>query len=119
MSDHLRSPPSAMAKDLGTHAPGPRPVGAGGDDVVRLLKEVHAGVNRLEVMMAEQHRVREYYSTAEVAALLGRAEFTVREWCRHGRIRADKKNNGRGKYLTWVISAAELNRFQKEGLLPA
>ena len=120
MSDHLRSPPSSVAKVFGsTHMAGPLPFDAGRDHVMSSLMEVRAGVSRLEEMMAERHRVRDYYSTAEVAEILGKAEFTVREWCRHGRVRAEKKNNGRGKYLAWVISADELKRIQKEGLLPA
>ena len=47
---------------------------------------------------------------------MGRAEFTVREWCRHGRIRAEKKDSGRGAYAAWAISHAELLRFQREGI---
>jgi hypothetical protein len=69
-------------------------------------------------MVAERQRVRDYYSTAEVAEILGKAEFTVREWCRLGRVRAEKKQSGRGKHPFWVISDAELKRIQKEGLLP-
>ncbi|MEN1678294.1 MAG: hypothetical protein AAGJ46_01780 [Planctomycetota bacterium] len=29
---------------------------------------------------------REYYSTHEFAELVGRSEYTVREWCRHDRV---------------------------------
>ena len=39
---------------------------------------------RLESMLADLVRTRtakEWYGTAEVASLLGRAEYTVREWC--------------------------------------
>jgi hypothetical protein len=51
--------------------------------------------------------VKEWYSTAEVAAILGRAEFTVREWCRLGRVRAEKKKCGRGPASEWIVSHAE------------
>ena len=62
--------------------------------------------------------VKDWYSTDEVAQLLGKAEFTAREWCRLGRVHAEKKGSGRGKYQSWVISHAELLRIQREGLLP-
>ncbi len=62
--------------------------------------------------------MRDWYSTNEVAEILGKAEFTVREWCRLGRIRAEKRRSGRGAYPSWVISHEELLRIQKEGLLP-
>ena len=54
----------------------------------------------------------------DVATKLGKAEFTVREWCRQDRIQAKKQGSGRGKFQAWVISHEELQRFQKEGLLP-
>ena len=61
---------------------------------------------------------KEYYSTAEVARLLNRAEFTVREWARNGRIWAEKRQCGRGNTKEWMISHLELERIQNEGLLP-
>ena len=62
--------------------------------------------------------MKEWYSTAEVAAILGRAEFTVREWCRLGRVRAEKKKCGRGPASEWIVSHEELTRVRNEGLLP-
>ena len=62
--------------------------------------------------------IKEWYSTKEVSDLLGKAEFTVREWCRLGRIHAEKRNSGRGPHAAWVISHTELLRFEREGLLP-
>jgi excisionase family DNA binding protein len=62
--------------------------------------------------------VKDWYTTEEAAKILGRAEFTVREWARNGRILAEKKGSGRGKFQSWVISHAELQRIQREGLLP-
>lgn len=87
-------------------------------DMLNLLLQIQARVVNIEQVVTERQRVREHYSTAEVAEILGKAEFTVREWCRLGRVRAEKKYSGRGKHPAWVISDAELKRIQKEGLLP-
>lgn len=68
--------------------------------------------------LATQRLVKEYYSTSEVARLVKRSEFTVREWCRLGRIAAEKRACGRGRSQEWMIPYDELMRFQCEGLLP-
>jgi len=87
-------------------------------------EQVEAMLQRLEriesalAILVEQRTVKDWYTTDEAAKLLGRAEFTVREWARLGRIRAEKRQSGRGKYCAWVISHAELQRIQREGLLP-
>jgi hypothetical protein len=70
----------------------------------------------LVVLVERQHR--EWYSVEEFAGIVGRAEFTCREWARHGRIRAEKRLSGRGAFPAWVISHDELLRYQREGLLP-
>jgi hypothetical protein len=70
----------------------------------------------LEALVQKQ-TVKEWYRTDEFANLVGRAEFTVREYCRLGRIKAEKKHSGRGKFASWCISHNELLRFQREGLL--
>ena len=62
--------------------------------------------------------VKDFYSIDEVAEIVGKAEFTVREWARRGRINAQKRRSGRGKHQSWVISHEELQRIQREGLLP-
>lgn len=83
--------------------------------------EIVARLDRIEVMLAalaSQERQKEYYSTSEVAESLGRAEFTVREWCRLGRIWAEKRPCGRGRSKEWMISHEELQRIRNEGLLP-
>lgn len=77
--------------------------------------------DRIESTLAQlllQRIVKEWYSTAEVAEILERAEYTVREWCRQGRIRAKKKPCGRGKGGEWLVSRTELTRLKNEGLLP-
>ena len=70
------------------------------------------------VALAEREQVREWYTTGQVAQLLGKAEFTVREWCRTGRVNAAKKSSGRGAHRSWCVSHGEVLRLQREGLLP-
>jgi hypothetical protein len=78
------------------------------------LEKIEAKLDTL----LDRDRVREWYSVEEFARIVGRAEFTCREWCRNGRINAEKKDSGRGAYASWTISHSELLRFQREGLLP-
>lgn len=76
---------------------------------------------RIEAMLAvlvEQQTVRDWYTTEQAAQILGKAEYTVRSWCRLGRIRARKKDSGRGAHNAYAISHEELQRVQREGLLP-
>jgi hypothetical protein len=68
-------------------------------------------------LLVQKQAVKEWYGTDEFARLAGKAEFTVREWCRHGRIKARKRLSGRGNSSAWVISHEELLRYQREGLL--
>lgn len=75
-------------------------------------------IEQLLQSLVEQRTIKEWYSTAEVAKILGKAEFTVREWCRLGRVRAQKKKCGRGVSSEWIISHEELTRVRNEGLLP-
>ena len=83
--------------------------------------EVAERLERIESMLEllmEARKTKDYYSTSEVAQQLGRAEFTVREWCRLGRIWAEKRACGRGASKEWMISQEELDRIKNEGLLP-
>jgi hypothetical protein len=78
-------------------------------------------LNRIEALLStlvERQAVKEYYTPEEFARLIGREPFTCREYCRLGRIRAQKKASGRGKHPSWVIPHDELLRFQRDGLLP-
>jgi hypothetical protein len=82
-----------------------------------LTKRVEEMDEKLD-MLIQQRTVKDWYSTAEVAQILGKAEFTVREWCRRDRVHAVKKGSGRGQHLSWVMSHAELLRIQRDGLIP-
>jgi hypothetical protein len=75
-------------------------------------------IESMLLVLVERQKVKDYYEVEEFAKLVGKSCFTCREWCRLGRIRADKKLSGRGAYARWVVPHAELLRYQKEGLLP-
>lgn len=85
------------------------------------IESLHTRLDRIETALRNligQQNGKEWFSTDEVAAALGKAPFTVREWCRHRRVRAKKRKSGRGNAKEWMISAEELKRIQEEGLLP-
>ena len=85
------------------------------------LQEVVERLTRIENALQsflEGRANKEWFSTAEVADILGKAEFTVREWCRLRRVHCKKQNSGRGPHAAWVISQQELLRIEREGLLP-
>lgn len=79
----------------------------------------------LEAKLVEIHQLllnrqveKDWYTVRELAQILDRSEFTVREWCRLGRVLADKRACGRGNSKEWIVSSEELKRVQNEGLLP-
>lgn len=89
--------------------------------ILKLLQQVVERLGALAAAVAalvEQKAAKKWYTPAEAAAMLGKAEFTVCEWCRLGRVRAEKRACGRGLPREWVISHAELQRVRNEGLLP-
>lgn len=78
-------------------------------------------LDRIEQKLDEllmQRVKQEYYSTADAARILNRSKFTVREWCRLGRVYAEKRLSGRGTTQEWMISHEELMRIKSEGLIP-
>ena len=81
------------------------------------LRERLEKIESLLAVLVERQTIKEWYTTEEFARIVGKAEFTVREWCRHGRVKAEKRNSGRGASLAWVISHEELLRYQREGLI--
>lgn len=83
--------------------------------VLERLSKIESTLEQL----VRQQTAKEYYSTEEAGRILGKAEYTVREWARQGRINAEKRKSGRGRFCSWAISHAELVRIQREGLLPA
>jgi hypothetical protein len=91
------------------------------DDQPQWIEPLLERLDKVEALLAEllrQRTAKDWYSTGEVAEILGKAEFTVREWCRQGRVHAAKRPCGRGRAKEWAISHAELERIRNEGLLP-
>jgi hypothetical protein len=91
------------------------------DVLAEQLNQILERLGNMEVTLAallQQRTVKDWYTTDEVAKIVGKAEFTVREWCRNGRLHAEKRISGRGAFSAWVISHQELLRYQREGLLP-
>lgn len=87
------------------------------DQIVTVIERLQKIEAALELLIRER-KVKELYTVAEVAERLGKAEFTVRQWCRLGRVRAQKRECGRGPTQEWVIPHEELMRLENEGLLP-
>lgn len=78
-------------------------------------------MERIESMLAsliEREQVKDWYEVEEFARLVGKAPFSIREHCRLGRLKAEKRRSGRGAHAQWVISHDELLRYRREGLLP-
>lgn len=81
------------------------------ESIETVLAEIHA-------MLANRQPQKDWYTVREIAELLERSEFTVREWCRLERVNASKRACGRGNSAEWIVSAEELKRIQNAGLLP-
>lgn len=97
----------------------------GASAIASRLERLEAGLGKLfdaldvvRGLVAAKVVVKEWYSTNEVAHILTRRPYTVREWCRLGRVNATRTHSGRGEVEEWRISHQELQRIQNEGLLP-
>lgn len=89
------------------------------------VNELASRLARIESVLCDLHElvtnrqtVKESYTTQEVAKILDKKAYTVREWCRLQRVNALKAMCGRGCEEEWRITHDELLRIQNEGLLP-
>jgi Helix-turn-helix domain len=87
-------------------------------EMVRRLVEAQGSLDDIQGLLDDQRTVKQWYTPVEVAEILGRKPFTVREWCRLGRINARKRPTGRGDADEWEISHDEVERYRNHGLLP-
>src|SRR4051812_45113802 len=65
---------------------------------MQLILERIERIESLVLSIVDKQRMQSHYGTEEFAKIVNRSDFTVREWCRHGRLNARKKGSGRGKY---------------------
>jgi len=82
------------------------------------MERLEEQVVAIASVVRSQQTVKSSYTTLEVATLLEKKPYTVREWCRLQRVNATKAMCGRGCEEEWRISHEELLRIQNEGLLP-
>ena len=85
------------------------------ESVLETLERRLGEVNSLD----SSNKGREFYFTQEFSELVDKSTYTVREWCRLGRINAEKSDCGRGCSKEWKIPASELQRYRDHGLLRA
>ncbi len=112
-------PRDADSRLLGnsSHAGSPMPEESNTEIITR-LDRLDERMAKLCDLLSQQRTIKDWYTTAEVGAITGKSEYTVREWCRQRRVQAKKRPCGRGKSKEWVLSHAELERLRNEGLLP-
>src|SRR4051794_33899369 len=75
-------------------------------------------IEELLQLLVQQKTLKDWYTTAEAAEILGKAEWTFREYCRLHRVNAVKRECGRGNSKEWFVPHEELQRIRNEGLLP-
>jgi hypothetical protein len=88
------------------------------NDIDERLTRIEKTLESLEELLRTQRTAKDWYTTSELAKLLNRDPYTVREWARGGRIHATKRQTGRGKSKDWCVSHSELQRIRNNGLLP-
>ncbi len=95
------------------------------ESLEKCVQDLASKLTRIESVLCDLHdvvtnrqTVKDSYTTQEVAKILDKKPYTVREWCRLQRVNAFKAMCGRGCEEEWRITHEELLRIQNEGLLP-
>lgn len=92
------------------------------NQAIRMIEErlqiIEGTLKNVQTLLEGRSKTREWYGVNEAAEVLGKATWTVREWCRTGRVNAHKRPCGRGRSQEWILSHAEIERIRNKGLLP-
>lgn len=88
------------------------------DHISRRLDAIEEVLVKVEKRLGRKRPPNRIYTADDVAAILDKSSWTVRQWCRQGRIRAERRNTKRGKGREWIVTEEELCRYEREGLLP-
>ncbi len=59
------------------------------------LEQRLENIEAMLLVLCERQKAREWHTTHEFAKTVGRAEFTIREYCRRGRLHSRKRHSGR------------------------
>ena len=87
---------------------------------VELSAELGRRFDRIEEALARllKQRPQASYTPEQFGLVVNRSAFQIRQHCNNGRLRATKTRSGAGRYFCWSLSHEELERYQREGLLP-
>lgn len=118
VGDDLSAMLQSFLTEMSNRSGGGPPVGERLERMEEAILRLETVLNEVRTALGERASIKDSYSTAEVAKLLGKRPFTVREWCRLGRVRAEKTYSGRGAEPEWRLSHDEVVRVRNEGLLP-
>ena len=79
------------------------------------LDDLMAKLVAIEQKLVAFAKPKSYYTIAESAEFLNKTEYTVREYCKSGKLLAEKANVFSGMHQQWRIAYDELLRFIREG----
>ena len=82
-------------------------------DILEILQRVEFKLDQLNGVLAGQRK--DQYTVEEVAAAVGRAEYTVRRWIKEKRLKATRIH-GTGDRGRLLIPRSELEKLIHEGL---
>jgi hypothetical protein len=80
------------------------------EQILALLNSIDERLAALEG--SGRQPARQWFSPDEAAGMLGRKPYTVREWCRQGRVPSERSETGKR-----MIPAAEVERLRAGGAL--
>ena len=84
------------------------------DEVINRLTNLETGVEKILQHLNDPARAQEWFTVGEAAGLLGKDDYTVRQWCLERRCHAEKMPGKSGK---WRIHRDEIRRIRENGLI--